>query len=90
MGKCALKELRKEKSKESLSTYYFSKAIEKNYYLPQSHNDQLNITFQHNYQILKFVATSIEEAEFIITVPTGVINSGSFVFLHQSRVSFII
>ncbi|XP_020292418.1 integrin alpha-PS3-like isoform X2 [Pseudomyrmex gracilis] len=62
------------------------KAIEKSYYLPESDDDQLNITFQHHYHLLKLGATSIEEAELSIDVPTSVNDSDSFVDLYQPRI----
>ncbi|XP_072751774.1 integrin alpha-9 isoform X2 [Anoplolepis gracilipes] len=62
------------------------KPVEESYYLPNLDKDQLNITFQHTYQILKFGATSIDEARLIVNVPAGTEDSGSLVFLYKPRI----
>ncbi|XP_029667439.1 integrin alpha-4-like isoform X1 [Formica exsecta] len=62
------------------------KTIEGSYYLPNMDKDQLNITFQHTYQILKFGATSIDEARFTVNIPVATENAGSLVFLYKPRI----
>ncbi|XP_011255360.1 integrin alpha-9 [Camponotus floridanus] len=62
------------------------KTFEESYYLPNLDKDQLNITFQHNYQILKFGATSIDEARLIVNVPAATEDAGSLVFLYKPRI----
>ncbi|KAL6443318.1 hypothetical protein ACFW04_002895 [Cataglyphis niger] len=62
------------------------KTIEESYYLSNLDKDQLNITFQHTYQILKFGATSIDEARFTVNVPAATENAGSLLFLYKPRI----
>lgn len=82
---------RKKKRKQYVSyiimdTSFYRKTFEESYYLPNLDKDQLNITFQHNYQILKFGATSIDEARLIVNVPAATEDAGSLVFLYKPRV----
>ncbi|EFN76848.1 Integrin alpha-PS3 [Harpegnathos saltator] len=62
------------------------KANEESYYLPDLDKEQLNVSFQHTYQILKSGATPIREAQLFVNIPTSVNGSNSLVFLHKPRV----
>lgn len=80
------KEKRKYVSYIIIDTSFYRKTIEESYYLPNLDKDQLNITFQHNYQILKFGATSIDEARLIVNIPAATEDAGSLMFLYKPRV----
>ncbi|XP_012234864.1 integrin alpha-9-like [Linepithema humile] len=60
--------------------------IEEDYYIPALHEDQLNITFRHIYQIFKFGATSLEEAQLVVNVPSAMNDLGSFVVLYKPQI----
>ncbi|XP_011151181.1 integrin alpha-PS3 [Harpegnathos saltator] len=62
------------------------KANEESYYLPDLDKEQLNVSFQHTYQILKSGATPIREAQLFVNIPTSVNGSNSLVFLHKPRI----
>ncbi|XP_032681559.1 integrin alpha-PS3-like isoform X2 [Odontomachus brunneus] len=62
------------------------KANEESYHLPNLDKEQLNVSFQHTYQILKSGATPIKRARLLVNIPTYVNGSGPLVFLHKPRI----
>lgn len=53
------------------------------YYLPDLDKEQWNVSFEHTYQILKFGATPIKEAQLLLSIPTAVNNIGPLVSLYN-------
>ncbi|XP_011863449.1 PREDICTED: integrin alpha-PS3-like isoform X2 [Vollenhovia emeryi] len=62
------------------------KALEKSYYLFNLNSARSNVIFQHVYQISKFGATPVEEAQLVVNLPTAVDSSDSLVLLYQPRI----
>lgn len=64
----------------------FRKANEEAYYLTTLNESSSNITFQHTYQVYKFGASPIEDAQLVVKVPLATEDSTTLIYMYKPQV----